>query len=295
MEGRLRIAKGTSYAVSFPHVSRKGLHGTKDTMKAAADPSRLAARSRANASRVAQEVSRRDTSLVTQRAEFEDNRPEAVAQRKLQALVDKSPQARKAAQLRAMADKYVASKAIQRVAVVQRAGTANQMWDDYFDAYDNLMSVKQNTNAIVDLTWRNYFYHLENLLYQAKDPNSPVQYQDHNVQTAHTNLMAIGVQPPAPAPSPDEVTAQGLLIAANARWRVFRGNPLVNRGAWAGSANHGPQPGDYVQTAQGPINVLRQARIALGSWFVMQSNTAPSGWSIHRYGVDARGDFIYHL
>jgi len=241
---------------------------------------------------------------------FVDSRPEAVAQGKLQGMANDSL---RAGQLKTFQN-MVNNSPIQRLAknnviqlalydtgysapmgVVQRAGPPNQMWDDYFDAYENLMSVKRNSNHVIDPTWRNYFYHLEDLLYQAKDHGNPTQYHDPNVQDAHSQLMTLGVVPPAPAPDPNQTAAQALVVAANARWAVFRGNPLVDRGAWAGSNNHGPRPGDYVQTGAGPINVIRHQGIALGAWWIMQSDTAPSGWALHRGGVDARGDFIYHL
>ncbi len=61
-------------------------------MKAPADKSRPAARSRANADRVAQERTTRDDLSALREATIVDRRPEAVAQRKLQALVDKSQQ-----------------------------------------------------------------------------------------------------------------------------------------------------------------------------------------------------------
>lgn len=41
--------------------------------------------------------------------QFSDNRPEAVAQRKLQEMADNSPQARTAAQLQALTDSYIAA------------------------------------------------------------------------------------------------------------------------------------------------------------------------------------------
>lgn len=238
---------------------------------------------------------------------FLDNRPESVAQLQLQSkisnsLIEQEEKDKKSKNYSHEDKKYPKNSlsvygrdCSTPIWVIQRAGTADQMWDDYFEAYDNLMSVKKNTNTVVDLTWRNRFYHLENLLYQAKDPANPTHYNDANVQDAHTQLMLLGVLPPAPQPNPNMTAARALIIAANARWAVFRGNYHVNRGAWAGSASHGPRPADYVQTPAGPIQVIRDRKIAIGEWWIMASDSAPSGCALHRRGFDARGDFIYHL
>jgi hypothetical protein len=101
------------------------------------------------------------------------------------------------------------------------------------------------------------------------------------------------------AVDPTEALVRGVIAAANVRFQAFRGNALLNRGAWAGSATHGAQPGDYARTPAATIAAIntKQVRMGgnLGSWWLMQSDTAPSGNALHRGAVDARGDFIYHL
>ena len=95
------------------------------------------------------------------------------------------------------------------------------------------------------------------------------------------------------------VAMSSVLHAAKLRFQAFQYNVQLNRGAWAGSNTHGDQPPDYVQTTAGVIANLTARQVAMGGrlgvWWIMTSGTAPSGQALHRSGVDARGDFIYHL
>ena len=103
----------------------------------------------------------------------------------------------------------------------------------------------------------------------------------------------------AAAVTADELAIRGIIQSANARFQTFRGNPLLNRGAWAGSNSYGVKPGDYAPTPDINIQRLQNKQIRmggnLGSWWIMQSNEATTGWALHRGAVDDRGDFIYHL
>ncbi|WP_347350125.1 hypothetical protein [Intrasporangium sp.] len=181
---------------------------------------------------------------------------------------------------------------------VQRLVSKDDLWDHYFDAYSSRM----RTRGRIDQRWTDVFFHFENRLYGAKAQVATVgdaAYDAAGVQDAHDNLAALGFAALPPSPDPNVAAARAVITVANTRWSAFRGNGGLNRGAWAGSATHGEQPPNYVQTAAGVIAELRNMQLAqagrIGSWWLMASDTAPSGNALHRGGVDARGDFIYHL
>jgi hypothetical protein len=184
-----------------------------------------------------------------------------------------------------------AASALAAAGVVQRAGGKDQMWDDYFTAYGALMA--RARNQPVDHDWRVAFFLLEQRLYAAKAANDDAQYLGQGVQDAHTALVTRGLLPQAPPPDQNVQVARALLVEANVRWQAFRGNTGLNRGAWAGSALHGARPANYVQTAPAVLTAL--TGLVQLPWWKMQSDSAPSGWALHRGGVDDRGDFIFHL
>lgn len=182
---------------------------------------------------------------------------------------------------------------------VQRLVDKDTLWDHYFDAYSARMNVK--TRAI-DYTWMQRFFRLEERLYAAKAQETdqgPGVYAGQPLQDAYDRLHELGFDAPAPAEDPHLAASRGVLRHANQRWNAFRGDNQLNRGAWAGSASHGPRPNDYAQTAAAVIAVLQQRQLAgggqIGAWWLMVSDSAPSGRALHRGAIDLRGDFIYHL
>lgn len=177
--------------------------------------------------------------------------------------------------------------------VIQRA-TEDQITDLYFDAYHALMDSKRE--ADIAQAWRVAFRTLETQYNLARTAND---FTGAAVQNAYNALLAAGgAVPPEPAESPHRRAAKLLLAEARARFSAFRGNPHLNRGAWAGSTAHGAQPPDYVRTAAAVVANLRAWQVSLhgrlGEWWLMASDSAPSGAALHRRG-DTRGDFIFHL
>jgi hypothetical protein len=187
------------------------------------------------------------------------------------------------------------NQVVQRM-LIQRFPEA-EMWDNYLDAYSGKMRYKKTSD--LDATWLNRFRELELALYDAKENGGGVRYQATRVQDAYGRLLALGFEPVEAGEDPDAVEGRNVLAAANGRFQAFSGNPHMNRGAWAGSTSHGAQPNDYLQTAAGVIAALRNRQRLqggrLGSWWLMQSDSSPSGYSLHRGRIDVRGDFIYHL
>lgn len=183
--------------------------------------------------------------------------------------------------------------------VVQRA-TEDEMWDAYLDAYLARMRTKDSQ---ISQRWIQAFFHLERLLYQAKEAQDPNAYNDERLQRAYDTMQMIGLVPGVrPAPNQQAILgATNVLQHAATRFNAFGQNGQLNRGAWAGSNQHGPRPGDYQQTGQAIINHLVDRQVARGdgtidgTWWIMRSDTAPSGRSLHRRAFDVRGDFIYHL
>jgi hypothetical protein len=178
--------------------------------------------------------------------------------------------------------------------VIQRVVGESVLWDAYFAAYDAKMSKANIGRRDVQWqTWLQAFHRLEEALYEAKKPLPAYNYNSDEVQTRYDRLIHLGLTPPDAEPDPLVAAANTILHDARVRFNAFRGNNGLNRGAWAGSATHGGQPNDYVQTPNAVIDRLRAKN--LGNWWLMQSDSAPSGNALHRGAVDNRGDFIYHL
>ena len=192
------------------------------------------------------------------------------------------------------------SDALQRVTQLVDADE-NTLWDAYFTAYNAKMDPATKNRR--DDQWHNWlqlFHNFETSIYLAKNQGGGTAYAAAQVQDRYETLVHIGLRPPAAVPDANVAAANTVLQVASTRFGAFRGNPILNRGAWAGSNTHGGRPPDYAQTAQGVITTLRQRQVANGgklsnNWWIMQSDTAPSGFALHGPGTDARGDFIYHL
>lgn len=209
------------------------------------------------------------------------------------------PAAWDVASLQRLAGNHAVSRVLAGV-TVQRLVAKDVMWEHYHEAYQSRMRIKKDYQ--IDQRWTGLFLHFERQLYAAKEGanvNGDVAYDAVPVQDAHDNLAAMGFDAPPPAADPNVSVARALVTAANARWAAFRNNRRLNRGAWAGSQTHGARPADYVQTTPAVLAVLTAMQVAqggrLGNWWLMASDTSPSGHSLHRGAIDARGDFIYHL
>lgn len=184
-------------------------------------------------------------------------------------------------------------------ATVQRLVGKDDLWDRYHDAYWARMNAGRR---VIDGTWTQRFFLFEQRLYAAKGQEAALgtgAYAAVPVQDAHDRLHELGFHAPAPAEDPDVVASRAVFRHAAGRWAAFRGDAGLNRGAWAGSSTHGGRPADYVQTAAAVVDVIRQRQVSgggrVGAWWLMVSDSAPSGHALHRGGIDYRGDFIYHL
>ena len=182
---------------------------------------------------------------------------------------------------------------VDKLGVVQMQKTEQELWDGYFEAYDNRM----NTKGRNDLEWRNWlqlFFNLETALFGVrKHEVAWGSYDSERVQSCYDSLAHLGFSPPPMAPDDNLIKANEILKLANLRFRAFCTIKDINRGAWAKSDKHGQKPDDYVQTSSQVIEVIRTKN--LGNWWLMASDSSPARFALHRGAIDERGDFISHL